>query len=658
MKILSIDITNFLSFKKFVWPRLDPHLTIIVGPNGAGKTNLFHALRAVQDSVLSLVPGQPAPTHPWAWSHLAHQGDDRAAIRIALDLDLTTAGEHELFASFLAAALRPARTIQQLLSTKQHQNLSPAGMAAFVAWLAQQVPALDLSWLFPGRLTITLDHDGRVRSCQYEAPPDAPALRWNLMGPSMSGQGSASARINSLFAFWHDRLPLAEQARLEQALTGAAGGSFPDRLELADPLPSTGLTVAIHDLSPDDVRGPLVRCLNLPEPGPGRYYGGAVVWGQLLKAALVFTNNVRLPLPEATGNDLSRSDLDLSSGRDLVAFLWQKKNGDAADRADWTGVQQLFRDLTGLDLELVTRAGPDRTGLQTFPVVVRSWGEIPLAFSGAGIAEALFLSTIIAGEKGLVVLLDEPALNLHPTMQTNLLRAIQQQRTNQFLLATHAPALVPADKITSVSRFFLDQGSTRRAALQEGIDGLDRLKALLRRSTDARALLFSKGVILVEGDTELAALSLWWSLERESIAIYPVDGKGNFALMVRLLRHFGVPWAALCDGDTIKDKQQGDQYIRNILRACDTALPKETGSEDFSSLCTMLEPYGIFTLADNEREAFERVLREHEEAAQQEIGSKNKVHVARSIAETHPCPQEVADLGQRIKRHLARWHMD
>ncbi len=46
-----------------------------------------------------------------------------------------------------------------------------------------------------------------------------------------------------------------------------------------------------------------------------------------------------------------------------------------------------------------------------------SWGNIPLEFSGAGIAEALFLSAVLAGSTGQVVMLEEPALNLQLALE-------------------------------------------------------------------------------------------------------------------------------------------------------------------------------------------------------------------------------------------------
>jgi len=106
-------------------------------------------------------------------------------------------------------------------------------------------------------------------------------------------------------------------------------------------------------------------------------------------------------------------------------------------------------------------------------VTSSSWGDIPLEFSGAGIAEALFLSAVLAGSTGQVVLLDEPALNLHPTMQATLLGELQalahrpeEGEGSQFLVNTHAPTLVPPDAIECVSRFTLQGGHTVRQALR------------------------------------------------------------------------------------------------------------------------------------------------------------------------------------------------
>jgi hypothetical protein len=251
------------------------------------------------------------------------------------------------------------------------------------------------------------------------------------------------------------------------------------------------------------------------------------VFQWLFERALVFTDNVRLlPQRTFTTKALLTQPLNLGNGEQLACFLFRKKNGSPYDRKQYAMVSEMFSRLTGRQFDVVIGSGLSQAELEkpnvSLELVIASpWGDIPLAFSGAGIAEALFLSALLAGTSGQVVLLDEPALNLHPPMQTTLLSELQALahrspgEGNQFLVSTHAPTLVPPDAIDCVSRFELQSGQyTLRRALdvrRMGQVELVKLRQLLRSNLAVWMLLFSRAVLLVEGATELGALSVWWS---------------------------------------------------------------------------------------------------------------------------------------------------
>jgi len=288
------------------------------------------------------------------------------------------------------------------------------------------------------------------------------------------------------------------------------------------------------------------------------------------------------------------------------------------------------------------------------------WSDIPLEYSGAGIAEALFLSAMLAGDVGQVILLDEPALNLHPTMQTTLLQHLQQHAENQFLMITHSPALIPHAGIEQVSRFLIHQGITSRAALdlhEVQDQELARLKQELRDSSDARALLFMKGVILVEGGTEVGALPIWFEkhfgyvLASKDITLYSVGTDTNFKTLTRLLRQFEVPWAILCDGPVIGD-QQPSRLVEQLQEAGVDKLPAPSIS-DFSMFCQALEPCGVFTLAKTKDDEFENlpIIQLHWDEAGRAFG-RSKIRKGRYIAEKTECPDEVSGVLQRILDYL------
>lgn len=414
---------------------------------------------------------------------------------------------------------------------------------------------------------------------------------------------------------------------------------------------------------------------------------GEAIWMRavlrhLFDHALVFTDNVRLlPQRAFTAKDFLTQPPDLTSGEQLARFLFLKKNGKSpGDSEQYNAVQNLFSRMTGRSLNVVLgfagleEAQQEETKIPFELVISNPWGDIPLEFSGAGITEALFLSAILAGSAGQVILLDEPALNLHPTMQTMLLNEVQAlahlpgSEGNQFLVNTHTPTLVPPDAIECVSRFTLQDGHVIRQALKVSQNDLIKLRQLLRGNWAARALLFSRAALLVEGETELGALPVWCpDLMRHDIAVYAVGGKGEFVSPLKLIHHFAIPWAILGDGEVFWDQHQrgyshGPQdHISPILAVCNQTLPPipgDPGSDEhsFAQWRQDLELCGIFTLASRADDGFEKAVQteippELWVEAEMKFG-KNKVARGRFIAENCPCPPKVATLLQSVLCHL------
>ncbi len=721
MQIHAIHIDHFLSFDTFAWEGLDPRLNVIVGPNGSGKTNLFHALRAVRDA---LSPERAQATA--RWTDAGHQGTDADAITISLDIQFTTAWEQGLLCTFLATVLCDQQVIQQTITTATNRNLDSNSLRRFAAWVQEQLHPKDIFWLFSGRLVVT--HVGREGwQCQYEARPGKPLVRLDLtsggtlVGHAEHNPQTSTQNWGTLFAAWRNSLTEREREQLDNGLTGASPeGEFPvpNLSRLPDWVSSQqGVALQIEDQMRivDPTTLATRRALTMAtqvSPGLQESFGMRFIFRHLLDQALVFTDNVRLQ-PQRTfiARDLLTQPLDLSNGKELARFLFCKKNRNPRDRKQYTAIWKLFDRMTGREFDVVL--DPANSG-ESQPRLTASfqqggsqpeqqpdislklvtsgrWGDIPLEFSGAGIAEALFLSAVLAGSSGQVVLLDEPALNLHPTMQATLLDALQalahrlEGEGSQFLVNTHSPTLVPPDAIDRVSRFTLQDGHTIRQALDvkqsdedqdqnQNQEVLNDLRRMLRGNLAARALLFSRAVLLLEGETELGALPVWCpNLEHQDIALYAVGGKGNFVSPLKLIHHFAIPWAIVGDGEVLWDlRQRGSSHapqdhISKILATCRRPLPSIPGNpgdstQDFMQWRQTLEACGIFTLASRADEGFERALQteipsDRWELAEMLFGS-NKVARGRFIAENCPRPNKVTELIRRVMRHLHKQGVD
>jgi len=150
----------------------------------------------------------------------------------------------------------------------------------------------------------------------------------------------------------------------------------------------------------------------------------------------------------------------------------------------------------------------------------------------------------------------------------------------QVLVVTHSAHLLPtrADELQHVYRLQKEANGTRifsggpflRAELQ-------RVENNFTSSIDVANLLFTNGVLLVEGATEVGAFSVWIPLMEKgrgptladmNIALHNVEGKENFPFYLRFLKAFGVPCAAIGDGDAITpcyiDRNGNIQSNRNF----------------------------------------------------------------------------------------------
>jgi hypothetical protein len=301
----------------------------------------------------------------------------------------------------------------------------------------------------------------------------------------------------------------------------------------------------------------------------------------LLQRAFVFTNNLRVPISDIltfNQEETAVPNLNLDDERQIPLLLFRLKNGDFAERARFHRIQESFGRLVGEDLnfDLSTSLGNNQQSALSIDILVTDpEGEISLPYHGAGIWEALMLSTILDESEGRVVLLDEPASNLHPGIQHKLVESLHTVH-GQVIVVTHSAHMLPtvAEDFHKVRRMH----KTSTGTLVKGIDSsswikLDKLEKELNKSSDLAGLLFADGVILVEGETETVALREWFpksvigqgkTFDDINLALYWVGGKTNFPFYMHFLSELDVPWIAICDGDAILPNE--NKPIWNALK--------------------------------------------------------------------------------------------
>ncbi|WP_322798971.1 AAA family ATPase, partial [Thermoflexus sp.] len=512
MRILQMQARNFFSFENLDL-KLDPGLTVIVGPNGSGKTNLARLLRMAVDVCLG--NGDP-------WREAERRGgkcpvsDDASTVCLSLRLDqkeeLVPLGlfVHEVLLGAIQESY-PGRLLELLTKDLTKH---------------QQVLLGPIQESYPGRLLELLTKD-LTKQQPTKAVEAALVIRrqvgrWNA---------EIQLRIDDQWVEWRDRaliLPLDKMARsrLLQFLCEISSilavrdphmnfHKTADQIhELLDRSQIEGAVLSYDRLAARDPWFVQQVRTNLLEPlgiklETGRVVSLGEVLGRLLQHGIQIADNIRLPYwktrwgPEAFGRPARA--FDIGNGMDLPLYLLRLQHGDPEERRKFEAVRDIFRELTGHRFNIRL----DAEG-QIAIALEEEFGDVPIEFESAGRWEALILSAMIA-EEGRVLVLDEPALNLHPTLQRRILKRLRE-RKGQTILITHSPYMVPVEDVEDlrrIVRFQKEEGATRVYTLGT-VEEEQKLLMTLRRSTDMASLLFARGVILTEGETESGALAAWW----------------------------------------------------------------------------------------------------------------------------------------------------
>lgn len=259
---------------------------------------------------------------------------------------------------------------------------------------------------------------------------------------------------------------------------------------------------------------------------------------------------------ESILSDLNQQIIDKSDVLTYaLPFLNQMKSiiSSEASSISITPVARHLRDLTkGIDVSFST------LGAQSFPLVRHGMGTRSLAsilVFRAYVAWKEKLSQHNGDTMHPMLALEEPEAHLHPQAQRSLFRQIKEV-SGQIIVSTHSPYFAGQAKLEQLALFSKEKSKSKAKKLDLTQIGPDERRHIENKIIQTRGdLLFARGVLFFEGDTEEQALPIfaekYWSksIHEMGLSLVGVGGKDFYYPFATLTQQLDIPWFIFSDGE-------------------------------------------------------------------------------------------------------------
>ena len=322
----------------------------------------------------------------------------------------------------------------------------------------------------------------------------------------------------------------------------------------------------------------------------------------MLRRGICFTNRKGALF---SNGSLGRTNNLSEDASNLASFLYSLNiSSDLDTRRRYTRIQEKFEEIfrqEHISFVLVGNYDEDGGSSQnqskgptsvSICITQGKTRQFLLDDAGAGLGEVIYLLTLSFGLKESVVLLDEPALNLHPPLLKSLIREIItpnrkviQSKTedhiynndNQFVIITHSPELTDyllfgADAKMFYIRKISDGSSEINSLDNETQNWIKQRKSQLSYLIDTM-LFFGRALILTEGDSDkylfigatkyFASINPELDLEGREIMTINALSKDNFPKYKKLVDAFKIPSVFIGDKGIENEREN-----KEIFKLC------------------------------------------------------------------------------------------
>ena len=269
-------------------------------------------------------------------------------------------------------------------------------------------------------------------------------------------------------------------------------------------------------------------------------------------------------------NDLEKSQLS-NNGDNLHSYLlWLKNSDKPLDHEIYKKIQNKFEEImnnenlsfnVSFDSTIKKIGGNNTIKAENTFIVFENIKSRDKSYNfsevGSGVREILFLLATYFGHSGNIILMDEPATNLHPILIKKLMSEIllneDNKEQNQIIVITHSPTLANIESLSSSNIIRIDKKNTSIV-----IQSTDDDKVWLNKNLPIfhqldLGILFSRGVILVEGQSDtiffksILEHSKKLNVINEDILIINSGGSKTMDKFQKFFNIFEIPYVMLID---------------------------------------------------------------------------------------------------------------
>lgn len=223
----------------------------------------------------------------------------------------------------------------------------------------------------------------------------------------------------------------------------------------------------------------------------------------------------------------------------------------------------------------------ERKTLQAFSLVFKNKNTknyIPIRYQSRGIKNLMLLIALgeMLKETG-ILFLEEPEQNLEPFMQQKIMKNITDTIKGQIFITTHSLEIAKLYEFEEI--FLMRDSKIRSIPSPQSVDSVFEKRIERYAKRDLVSGMFSKGVLLVEGDSEFLGLPLLSKeysngLEHNGVEMICGEGKDGVYKYAKFYNKCNIPCICLIDNDDDIDRLLS-KFNESKVQCLIITLPKD-----------------------------------------------------------------------------------